>query len=244
VPRVRSSHSKPVWPLRTAQSGGRNATPFMSAVARAATSGRRRRSLLARRGSRPRVPLARGSSSALTPLQPRRNMRTRTANTRAASFAVASLQGRQRWFRAGMHPHHGESSAAVGHLQRRCPFSSAAGAPRTWTPALASGRMRARERGASSPGPVDTRPDQRPAVGDQRVSRPGRRRALHSSWRGLRGEVSVASNGRSRSQGSARSTPAFEHAFLAEYWEAETELTRRRGSAGREHTDLRRAMSA
>ena len=36
----------------------------------------------------------------------------------------------------------------------------------------------------------------------------------------------------------------YEHAFLAEYWEAETELTRRRGSAGREHTDLRRAMSA
>jgi hypothetical protein len=37
--------------------GRTNGTPFRSAVVRAATSGRRRRSLLARRGSRRRVPL-------------------------------------------------------------------------------------------------------------------------------------------------------------------------------------------
>jgi hypothetical protein len=73
MPRVRSSHSKPVWPLRTAQSGGRNGTPFRSAVVRAATSGRRRRSLLARRGSRPRVPLARERGSRRRLLLPARS---------------------------------------------------------------------------------------------------------------------------------------------------------------------------
>jgi hypothetical protein len=47
--------------------------------------------------------------------------------------------------------------------------SSAAGAPRTWTQALASGRMRARERGVvSSPGPVEARPNQRAASGESR----------------------------------------------------------------------------
>jgi integrase len=48
-------------------------------------------------------------------------------------------------------------------------WSSAAGAPRTWTRALASDRMRARERGAvSSPGPVDALPDRRAASGESR----------------------------------------------------------------------------
>jgi hypothetical protein len=140
-----------------------------------------------------------------------------------AWFSQRYSAGRRRW------PPDACSAKAKLHPRESGPrsrWSSAAGASRTSTRALASGRGRVREHGADS---HDGRPDPRPASGEQQESAGRRRRACFGGTATAPRSRSLtpAPDVRRESERVAWATSLLGHVFFRALDEAAATFTRR-----------------